>query len=491
MKLIIVISIVLGLTSLKVTNAKDIKSKPNVIVIFTDDHRYDGIHALGNDQVKTPNLDALVNGGITFSNAYLQGANSGGTCVPSRAQLLTGRGIFDIPNGVGHFFPKEMISFPMAFKEAGYFTFITGKSHNVPEAAMRGFCGGEKLYGLANAYYKPHFRMAYQDFREDGKYGKEYLYFVGGENNDIKLNPEENLDYIGPHSSEIFAKAAVDFITEYDKIQPFLLYLAFHAPHDTRIAPPEYHAMYPPEKIKLPINFLQNHPFDSGDLYIRDEKLAPFPRTEENTKKQISDYYAIITHMDEQIGKVMKALQDNDLNQNTIIVFASDSGLGMGSHGLFGKQNLYDDAGIHVPLVFFGPGVPKNEKRDDLCYTFDIFPTICELAGIPIPESVTGRSLINSIKKKTGNSVRKELYFVYKNFQRALRDEKFKLIEYCVNGNRHTQFFNIINDPYELDNLAENPEFEKKVNKFRKRLKSYQLVESDWGNEFWETYLKQ
>ncbi|MGB5667888.1 MAG: sulfatase-like hydrolase/transferase, partial [Maribacter sp.] len=280
-------------------------NKPNVVIIFTDDHRYDAVGVLGNGQVKTPNLDKLIHGGTTFTNAYIQGANSGAVCAPSRAQLLTGRGVFELPDGNGHYFPESMTSIPMAFKEEGYFTFITGKSHNGPEASMRGFIGGSKLFGLSNGYYIPHYRMPYQDFREDGAYGKEHLYFVDGGNNDVKLSPDKNMAHIGPHSSEIFAKSAVDFLEGYDKKQPFLLYLPFHAPHDTRNAPKKYHDMYSPSSIELQVNYLEMHPFDNGDLYIRDEKLAPYPRTERDTKNQLADYYAIITHMDDQIGKVL------------------------------------------------------------------------------------------------------------------------------------------------------------------------------------------
>lgn len=462
--------------------------KPNVVVIFTDDHRYDTIGVLGDGQVKTPNIDKLIKEGTLFTNAYIQGANSGAVCAPSRAQLLTGRGVFDLPDGNGHYFPESMTSFPTVFKKAGYSTFITGKSHNGPEASLRGFTGGSKLYGLTNGYYVPHFRLPYQDFREDGIYGKEHLYFVDGENHEIKLEPDSNLDHIGPHSSEIFAKSAVDFLTAYDRDQPFLLYLPFHAPHDTRNAPKKYHDMYPPDDIKLPANYLPMHPFDNGDLYIRDEKLAPYPRTERDTKNQLADYYAIITHMDDQIGKVIQTLEEKGFIDNTIIVFATDSGLGMGSHGLFGKQNLYEDGGIHVPIVFNGPGIPKNETRQDLCYTADIFPTLSDLAGVEVPSSVTGLSLAKSINGSKVFSSRKELYFGYKSTQRAIRNEKFKLIEYQVNGKRHSQLFDLENDPDEINDISKSKEHQNTIGHLRKQLRLNRVEGLEWENNFWKHY---
>ena len=467
------------------TNAAN---KPNVVIIFTDDHRFDAVGALGNGQVKTPNLDKLIKGGTTFTNAYIQGANSGAVCAPSRAQLLTGRGVFQLPDGNGHYFPESMMSFPTAFKNAGYFTFITGKSHNGPEASMRGFMGGSTLFGLSNGYYVPHFRLPYQDFRSDGNYGEEHLYFIAGDKHEIRLEPDSNLDHMGPHSSEIFAKSAVNFLEGYNKEQPFLLYVPFHAPHDTRNAPKEYHEMYAPETIELPPNYMAMHPFDNGDLYIRDETLAPYPRTERDTKYQISDYYAIITHLDEQVGKILHAIEKRGVAENTIIVFATDSGLGMGSHGLFGKQNLYEDGGIHVPIVFNGPGIPKNQTRKDLCYTYDIFPTLCELTGIEIPSSVTGISLANSIENVNAPTIRKELYFGYKHTQRAIRNERFKLIEYRVEGKQYTQLFDLQKDPYETADLSHKFEFSETLSILRERLKKNRTEGLKWEDAFWEQF---
>jgi arylsulfatase A-like enzyme len=462
--------------------------KPNVVVIFTDDHRYDAIGALGNGQVKTPNIDKLIQGGTLFTNAYIQGANSGAVCAPSRAQLLTGRGVFALPDGNGHYFPETMTTFPTVFNDAGYFTFLTGKSHNGPEASMRGFAGGSTLYGLTNGYYLPHFRLPYQDFREDGAYGKEHLYFIDGTRHEIKLDPDSNLDHIGPHSSEIFAKSAIDFLQNYNRRQPFLLYLPFHAPHDTRNAPKEYHDMYPPEDIKLPDNFMPMHPFDNGDLYIRDEKLAPYPRTERDTKNQLADYYAIITHMDDQIGEVLEVLESKGMIDNTIIVFATDSGLGMGSHGLFGKQNLYEDAGIHVPIVFNGLGIPKNETRSDLCYTADIFPTLCELLEFDVPSSVTGISLAKSIKDPKAPKSRKELYFGYRHTQRGIRNERYKLIEYQINGKRHTQLFDLLTDPYEINDLSKRNDHQRIITHLRKMLQQHRVEGLEWEDNFWDQF---
>ncbi len=465
--------------------------KPNVIVIFGDDFRYDGVHALGNTVVKTPNLDKLVEGGVSFNNGYLQGANNPATSSPSRAQLLTGRGVFNIPNGNGSPWGKDISSIPVAFRDAGYYTFFTGKSHNGAEASSRGFCDGGKLYGLAHGFYVPQFRLAYADFREDQKYTQKDLYFVGGENHDEKITPTEESEYVGPHSTDIFAKVAIDFLESYDRDQPFMMYLAFHAPHDTRNYPAEYTDKYDPAEIPLPVNFLPEHPFDNGDLTLRDERLAPYPRTEENTQSQLADYYRCITHVDDRVGEILEVLRQRGMDKNTIIVFSTDSGLALGSHGLFGKQNLYDDGGIRVPYVFYGAGIPKGKRKDDLCYTYDIFPTLCELAGVEIPESVTGVSHAKSVKGRSQN-VRKELYFAYCSTQRAVRDDRYKLIEYCVGRTRHTQLFDLKSDRYECHDISSDPANAEIITRLRARLVESSEIEHDagWGEGFWKTYMQ-
>lgn len=464
--------------------------RPNILIIFGDDHRYDALHALGNTVVKTPNIDKIINSGVSFDNAYLQGANTGATSAASRAQLLTGRGVFDIPMGNGNPWGEDISSIPVAFSEAGYHTFFTGKSHNGPIASSRGFQSGAFLYGLSHGFYKPHFRMPYQDFREDQSYATEHMYFLGGENFDERVKPTEDSEYIGRHSTDVFAKAATDFIESYDGDEPFMMYVAFHAPHDTRNFPEEYRDEYDPADIPLPVNFLPEHPFDNGDLTVRDERLAPFPRTEEDTKSQLADYYRCITHVDDRVGDIMAALKECGFDENTIIVISTDSGLAMGSHGLFGKQNLYDDGGIRVPMVFSGAGIPKGKRKDDICYSADIFPTLCELVGIEIPESVTGVSQAKSIKGKS-QYLRKEGYFAYMSHQRAIRDERYKLIEYCVDGERHTQLFDLESDRYECNDISKDPSNAQIIADLRARLVEQSEQESGcgWGESFWRTYM--
>lgn len=493
----------LSLSSMLLPNAvmaakksdKSASEKPNVIIIFTDDHRYDSVHALGsadgNEGAKTPNLDKIINSGVSFNNAYLQGANTGATSTASRAQLLTGRGVFDIPNGNGTPWGEEISSFPVAFQNAGYETFITGKSHNGIDASTRGFTTGAKMYGLINGYYAPHFRLSCTDFREDKKYTVDDLYYEYG-NGSKRMPVKEALDsFRGDHSTDVFGRAALNFIENYDEEKPFLMYLAFHAPHDTRNFPEEYRSRYSADNMKLPVNFKEEHPFDNGALYVRDECTAPFPRTVENTKEQIANYYRMISHVDDYVGKMLEMLREKGIDKNTIIVFSSDSGLALGSHGLFGKQNLYDDGGIRVPMVFSGAGLPAGKRPNDICYSADIFPTLCDLVGIDVPETCTGISQAQAVRGRSPY-IRKEGYFAYMDIQRAIRDDRYKLIEYCVDGERYTQLFDLQNDRYECNDLSADPAYAEIVKSLRKRLVSHSIEEAGnvWGMTFWKNYME-
>ena len=157
--------------------------------------------------------------------------------------------------------------------------------------------------------------------------------------------------------------AAIDFIDKMDSDQPFFTYVSFLAPHDPRVMPERFKEMYKPEDMELPPNFMGGHPFDNGALHIRDEELAAFPRNPEEVKEHIAEYYAMITHLDYEIGRVIQKLEEKGLLENTIVVFAGDNGLAVGQHGLFGKQSCYEHSN-RVPLIFAGPGIPQGEKRD-------------------------------------------------------------------------------------------------------------------------------
>jgi len=434
--------------------------RPNILFLFTDDQRFDTIAALGNNYIITPNMDTLVRNGTAFTNAYIMGSTSGAVCKPSRAMLLSGKHLFSLTNS-GKTIPAEDIMLGELFRKEGYVTFGTGKWHNGRETFARSFSkGGNIFFGGMSQHYK----VPLNDFDPAGKYNKKTIFY----------RPDK-------HSSELFSDAAVGFLRNYNGQKPFFLYVSYTAPHDPRTAPKSYRDMYQATQIPLPANLMAEHPFDNGEMRIRDEKLTPWPRTPDDIRKHIADYYAMITHVDAQIGRVLQTLKQTGQADNTIIVFAGDNGLALGRHGLLGKQNLYEHS-LHIPLIISGPGIPKGRKCRALCYLHDAYPTLCELAGLEIPGTVQTKSLAPII---TGRSKkhRQSLFFAYKDFQRAVRDERYKLIEYCVNGNRTTQVFDLSADPWELKNLAGEPEYVKQRARLRSLLLSWKEKVGD-NSEF-------
>ncbi len=379
--------------------------KPHVVFLFTDDQRADTIGALGNPHIQTPNLDTLANAGTVFRNAYCLGGNSPAVCLPSRNMLLSGRAYF---RWQGPQAPATDATFPAVMKAAGYETYHHGKRGNTALSIQAQFDHSQYTEDQAE--------------RTSGEPGREIV--------------DKAIEFVKGRASE----------------QPLFMYLAFGNPHDPRVAAKKYLELYDREKLPIPRNFLPLHPFNNGEQFVRDELLAALPRTEAEVRQHWHDYAAVITALDGHIGRLLAELKARGMYDNTIFVFSSDQGLAMGSHGLFGKQNLYD-AGMKVPLFVCGPGIPRGESPA-MAYLLDVFPTVCDLVGAKIPEGLDGQSLKPVIDGKE-KRVRESLFFAYRDVQRAVRDEQYKLIRYPqVNV---TQLFDLQEDPDEMRNLAHNP----------------------------------
>lgn len=208
--------------------------------------------------------------------------------------------------------------------------------------------------------------------------------------------------------------------------------------------------MYDPENIPLPVNYYPQHPFDHGNFDGRDEVLLPFPRSPEIVKQTIAVYYAVISHMDQEIGRILQALRDSGEYDNTIIVFSSDHGLGVGRHGLRGKQSMYEHT-INVPLIVAGPGLPHNKRSSAQVYLRDLYPTICDLADIKVPDTVTAKSFAPILHGER-DAIHPYVIGYFRDKQRMIRSDRWKLIEYPHLGT--SQLFDLSRDPYELRNLS-------------------------------------
>lgn len=403
--------------------------KPNILFLFADDQRADALGVSGNSRIMTPNIDQLAKTGVRFTNAYVMGGHHGAICAPSRAMLMSGKSLFHVYDKL-----EGVHTMPMHFAENGYETFGTGKWHNQAPTFEASFQRGKNVFtgGMCD-----HYNVPCRNLGEDGKLS----------------NPVKKA-----FSTDLFAEAAIDFINEYSSVKrdhPFFCYVAFTAPHDPRSPRTDYIGMYAPESIPVPGNFKKLHPFVFDQLDVRDENLAPWPRTPEIIQESLADYYTLITHMDARVGDIIETLKKNRICENTIIVYAADNGLAIGSHGLLGKQDLYEHS-INVPLIISGPGIPKDKISNALVYLYDLFPTLSSLCKLTTPTGIDGKNLVPVLLGKS-EGVRDVIYSAYRNTVRAVRTKQWKLLYYPQRN--YTQLFNLEKDPLEIYNLAILPKY--------------------------------
>ena len=431
-------------TALAFTAAQGQTKRPNILVLFADDQRADTIAAHGNPHIKTPHLDRLAAAGTSFRRNYTFGSNNGAVCVPSRAMLMSGKTWFhiDAPTLNGEKLLPELLG------ENGYSTFGTGKWHNGQPSWLRAFQRGKTIMfgGMSD-----HSKVPVRDLGPDGKLTAER----GG----------------AQFSSEMFADSAIDFLQTRDKSKPFFAYVAFTAPHDPRMPPMAHREAYYKNLPPLPKNFQPQLPFDNGQMRGgRDENLGAWPRTEKMVRDQLAEYYGMITHLDEQIGRVLKALQQTGEAENTIIIYTADNGLALGSHGLLGKQSVFEHS-MRTPLMISGPGVPRGKSTQAFTYLLDLFPTLCDVTGVTPPAGLFGHSL-RPVWQGRQAKVRDSLFLPFQDIQRAVRDDRWKLIGYPKIG--HLQLFDLQTDPYETTNLIDRPEHAPHVARLRQLMREWQ-----------------
>ena len=476
-KILIILSIFWGFACSEGTPKKSPEKgsakRPNILFLFADDMAYNALGAMGNTVVKTPNLDKLASKGFMFTHAFNQGSWSGAVCVVSRAMLNSGRFIYHARNDI-----NEVPLWGEVLGQNGYNTFLTGKWHNGDPTVLKSFQQAksigkgmfETLGGpTGTGYRRPTPTNDIWSASDTSLLGhwtpevKDIVYSDSGK--------AIGVPYIAhKHTSTLYADQAIAYLSEREQAEeadPFFMYVAFNAPHDPRQAPQPYLDMYPIEDIPLPESYLPEHPFDQGERYtLRDEILGPFPRTEEAVKRHLQEYYAITTHMDAEIGRILEALEASGASENTYVIFTADHGLAVGSHGLLGKQNSYDHS-IRVPLIFTGPGIPSNRTSDALVYLQSVHPTTFDLVDLPTPSHVEFESLHAHFYTDEANG-EEEIFGSYKDFQRMLRTQTHKYILYPEA--QEVQLFNLIEDPNELHNLANNPESKDLLQDLHQRL---------------------
>lgn len=452
----------LGNASAETVSPQPEQTKANVVLIFADDQMWNSLGLLEDSEVKTPNLDSLAAKGVAFSNAYNMGSYAPAVCVSSRAMLNTGAFLWraealtkyrrNMPdrnspknlNTINYVLEK---STPEAYwsqymQQAGYETYFAGKWHVQGVDANKIFDHTLNVRGGMPKAHSTFYNRKFEPGKPDGvPYNKALEGFWKG----------------GKHWSEVLADDSETFFQQAKASdKPFFMYLAFNAPHDPRQAPKKYVDMYDVDKIKVPENFLPEYPYNEyagAGRTLRDERTAPFPRTEHAIKVTRQEYFALITHMDEQIGRILTALENSGKADNTYVFFTADHGLAVGDHGFLGKQNMYDSS-MKVPFLLTGPGIPANSTVAAPIYLQDVMATSLAIAGVEKPSQVDFNNILPLAQGKTTKGKYGSIYGAYSVTQRMYRNDKYKLVMYPRAN--VVRLYDMENDPLETKDLAES-----------------------------------
>ncbi len=432
------------------------RKRPNVLILMNDDMSRHCTGATGGRQAITPNIDAIAKRGTVMQNVVHQGAFSGAICTCSRAMMLTGRPLWSVtPNQLEYKACSQLstsdVLFPEQFRDGGWQTFGTGKWHNGNAALLRSFDHAEAITGGMLPFNKRDHGGARDNAIEIGMMNPSC----------IRISADGTVEKHSSQgwSTDVFYDAAESFIDQtWDRDKPFMMYVSTNAPHDPRHVPDDIIARF--ENVTEPPNYRAWHPFDNGDMKVRDEMVYKPPHTPETVRRERAIYLAMCAQIDDRIGKLIEKLDSLGQLENTIILFTSDHGLAVGEHGLLGKQNLYDGS-WRVPMILAGPGIPKGESRTGLAYLHGIYPTLAEFAGIEPPEHSKEFGFASTIRGD--NEGLSAVFGAYmpntkaKRGVRAARIGEYKLLYYTHNGRK--QLFNVAKDPWETNDLIGDPAF--------------------------------
>jgi len=441
------------------------KKRPNILFIMDDQHNARCLSCEGHPDVKTPNLDKLAEGGVRFTRAFAQSA----ICMPSRVSFFTGQylsthGIF---GNVG-WLPPETLSLAHYLKEkGGYQTGAIGKMH-IPVWETDGLdhkrvCEkADTPAGEKDTYY--YYLKKYGLEKYERKYENHELFMAY-----ISQIPEE-------HCLERWtANEAIEFIEKRDPEKPFFLWMSFERPHCPHSPPPEKIGTYNPEKIKLPEKVSDRF---YGKVYRSRpgvEDVWHIDHSGEKVfRKALSYYYTLITLIDENIGRVIKKLEEDNLLEDTIIIFTSDHGDFAGEHGAIGKNMPTYDCLYRIPFIWYWKGHFLAGKVDhQLVESVDLFPTLCDLIGLPLPPQVQGESLSGALSTQNQGPFRQAVFFETP-YVKTVRTDRHKLSFY-FKERMDGELYDLIEDPGERTNLFHDPKMAKVRDDLLQRLLAWQI----------------
>lgn len=432
--------------------------RPNILFIASDDLNVD-MNVFDDPFVKTPNLDRLFKLGVRFDRAYCQYP----LCAPSRASLLTGlrpdeTKVKDLFTFFRDTLP-DVVTLPQLFKNNGYFTARVGKIYHYGVPSQIGTNGQDDSLS---------WDVRVNPIGIDRQQEENITNYTPG----VPLGGALSF-WAAPGSDEeqTDGKVALEAIKllEEHKDEPFFLAVGFFRPHTPYVAPKKYFDLYPVEKINLPEE-------REGEWEDKPE-AARFTLTDHSglnvaqRKELIQAYYASISFMDAQVGKLLDQLDSLALTENTIIVFWSDHGYALGQHGQWMKQTLFEHT-ARVPLLIAAPGHAKKERTLSTAELIDIYPTLAELAGLNPPDQLQGKSLVDVLLRpefaierpaytQIDKNVKQKAW--YRNIDRDYlgRSVRYKQWRYTEwnEGRDGAELYNYANDPNEFKNLVTDPDY--------------------------------
>jgi arylsulfatase A-like enzyme len=436
--------------------------RPNFIVMMTDDQRADALGVARHPVLKTPNMDRIANEGVRFTEAFV--TNS--LCSPSRTSFLTG--LYSHKHGVTTNSVNEMLpddpslcythtNYVQRLREAGYQTALIGKWHLAPDPP--GFDHWVMLPGWGG-YQDPEIIANGAWVRMRG------------------------------YTDDIIGDQAILYLErERDPKKPFCMIYSFKAPHGNWIPAPRYAHEFDDLDVPLPRTLedkLESRPealrrtqmsiADMGDFGVP-RSLPVAERARLNYTHLVKNYYRVLLSVDDNVGRVLDYLDKNGLAEDTVVVFTSDNGFFLGEHGFFDKRLMYEPS-IRVPFLVRAPGRARPRvDSEHMVLNVDLAPTVFEMAGIPVPDCVQGRSLVPLLEARRVSSWRDAFYYEYfehpgphcvrKNH--GVRTDRWKLIEFWEQP-QELELYDLTRDPDEVKNLAADPKFAGKVRELRKRM---------------------
>ncbi|MBL8211813.1 MAG: sulfatase [Bryobacterales bacterium] len=431
---------------------------PNVLFIVSDDLSPTALGCYGHKLVQSPNVDRLARQGTRFDRAYCQYA----LCAPSRASFLTGlrpdtnRVLSNGPD-FRDFIP-DTVTLPQLFKNNGYTAIREGKMYHM---GVPGTVG-------TNRWQDP------KSWSHDGSpQGKEQNSKGEGKNLTPHIGQGVAMHYVStPDPSEQAdfdaANRAIAHLEKH-RDDPFFLGLGFVRPHVPFVAPSRFFDLYPLSKIQPFVN----PPDDLNDipalvLKTLVNNVNNMRMNEDQVREALRGYFAAISFMDDQLGRVLQALDRLGLRENTIVTFQSDHGWHLGEHTFWQKRSLMEQS-AKVPLIISAPGKKRGQTTRSLTELVDLYPTLAELAGVPLAHSVHGKSLVpllNNAKAAHKTEAHTQLN-AGPTLGRAVRTDRYRFIQWKSNGETFEELYDHAKDPQEFTNLAAKPEAKAELERHR------------------------